>query len=54
MERCFRIGSIGRFIKGKIPGRRNQGRPRMRWLDGIQETLSRHRVKTTKMLVRSG
>jgi len=40
---CLRIGSIRRLIKGKY-----QGRPRKKWLDGVQATLSRHGAKTTK------
>jgi len=35
---------------GEIPCRRNQGRLRKRWLDGVQETLSRHGVKTSKIV----
>jgi len=37
----MRIGSK-KVYQGEIPGSRNQGRPKKKLVDGVQETLSRH------------
>ena len=34
-----RVDSFGRLMLGEIGGRRRRGRPRMRWLDGITDSM---------------
>jgi len=35
MDRAQKMERIPQVYQGEIPGRKNQGRPRKRWLDGV-------------------